>query len=328
MARDALAKRDDTKRDDEAEEDGETGKFDQNPVRVVCSHCGLNVTTFIEHEASWVTWLVSLGLVVVLQWAALCVVPVVFPLFKDVVHHCPRCLNVLAVRSRVELPSLRAEVMTFRFGSCVVVLARKWVILLTCLVGLILCVHSARGPGTLPTGVDAVVRGDVSAATWEDFMADCGLKSYLGNPIHVHLAFEDKYKNRTFRWKGRVHHVEPGLNFLWWSARGAVYVRMGPGKLENRSRGGKDHADLVLLYEPGLPISKDVDELKRGSPLTFEATMLEAGKRGAAHVMVVWEVHKDEESSTGETGLGTSRHAAERPPQAVAAAENLPNGTA
>jgi len=323
MARGALAKRDDAARAEEDDEDCEAKKFDQNPVRVVCSHCGLNVTTFIEHEASWVTWLVSLGLVMVLQWAALCVVPVVFPLFKDVVHHCPRCLNVLAVRSRVELPSFRQEVMTFRFGSCVIVLARKWVILLTCLVGLIMCVHSARGPGSLPTGVDAVVRGDISAATWEDFTADCGLKSYLGNPIHVHLAFEDKYKNRTFRWKGRVHHVDPGVNFLWWSARGAVYVRMGPGKLQNRT---KDHADLVLLYQPGLPISKDVAELKRGAPLTFEATMLEAGKRGAAHVMVAWEVHKDGES-TAETGPAPAPQPAERPPQAVAAAANLPNGT-
>lgn len=239
-------------------------------------------------------------------------------------HHCPRCLNVLAVRSRVELPSFRQEVMTFRFGSCVIVLARKWVVLLSCLVALIMCVHSARGPGSLPTGADAVVRGDISAATWEDFTADCGLKSYLGNPIHVHLAFEDKYKNRTFRWKGRVHHVDPGLDFLWWSARGAVYVRMGPGKLQNRT---KDHADLVLLYQQGQPISKDVAELKRGSPLTFEATMLEAGKRGAAHVMVAWEVHSDEES-TGEKGPGLSPQLAERPPQAVAAAENLPNSTA
>merc|ERR1719401_1361260 len=91
-------KTDDAKREDD--EDSEP-IFDQNPVKVSCPHCGKNVITFIEHEASWVTYLVCLVLLFVLNWAALCVVPVVYPLFKDVVHHCPRCLSVLATRSRV-----------------------------------------------------------------------------------------------------------------------------------------------------------------------------------------------------------------------------------
>merc|ERR1719464_1628169 len=141
------------KKDDPGEDDEEDGDliFDQVPVRVICPHCGLSIITFIEHEASWVTYVVSGVLFLVLNWAALCIVPVVYPLFKDVVHHCPRCLNVLATRSRVSLPSFKSDVMSFRFGSCVVVLARKYVFALSALVICIGGIHWLRSSGAPPT---------------------------------------------------------------------------------------------------------------------------------------------------------------------------------
>merc|ERR1719231_1791467 len=126
------------------EEESDEIVFDQTPVKVVCPHCGLTVITFIEHEASWVTYVAAIVLLMTLGWAALCVVPIVFPLFKDVVHHCPRCLNVLATRSRVAVQGMKSEVMSIRVGSCVVVLARKWVILLVSLMLLIGGIHMFR----------------------------------------------------------------------------------------------------------------------------------------------------------------------------------------
>lgn len=317
-----LAKKDDSVRAEPEDDDAEAKRFDQNPVRAVCPHCGLSVITYIEHESSWVTYLVSVVLLLVLQWAALCVVPVVFPLFKDVVHHCPRCLSVLAVRSRVELPSFRQDVMTFRFGSCVIVLARKWVILLMCLTGLIFCIHGARGPGSTPSGIDAVVRGESAPLTWDEFVKDCGLKSYLGNPIHVNIAFDEKYKNRTFHWSGTVHHVEEGLNFLWWSAKGAVFVRMSPPQFANWNR--KDMADLVLFYDESEPIGKEAIKLKRDHPINFEATFVEVGKRGAPHVMLAWEVHLEEK---GKEHTAPPTRADESLPQTVVAAQALANAT-
>ena len=68
--------------------------------------------------------------------AAICIVPLVYPLFKDqfcspcatavqwsnswgqdVVHHCPRCLRVLATRSRVLLPKLSDEARSPGHGT-------------------------------------------------------------------------------------------------------------------------------------------------------------------------------------------------------------------
>ncbi|CAJ1351868.1 unnamed protein product [Effrenium voratum] len=57
--------------------------FDQTPVKVACPHCRVQIITFIEHESSWVTFAVCIVLFLVLNWAALCIVPVVYPLFKE-----------------------------------------------------------------------------------------------------------------------------------------------------------------------------------------------------------------------------------------------------
>jgi len=285
----ARAKKDDRRSvqgDDQEEGDGEV-VFDQSPVRVVCPHCGLRVVSFIEHESSWVTYTVAMVLLLVLNWAALCVVPVVFPLFKDVVHHCPKCLSVLAKSSRVAITSFKQEVMSLRLGSCVIVLARKYVLMLLGVMAVIGGLHFLRTAGGPVASAELLPRGELSTIGWQDFLKDCGYKSYLGNPIHVTMAFNEFYKNKTVHWQGSLHAVEEGLSFLWWNQRGAVYVRMDPPQYPGWRRG---LADLLLTYPEGTTVAAEVRKLKRGAGLDFEATFVEVGRRGAPHVLALWEL--------------------------------------
>lgn len=269
------------------DEDEEELVFDQNPVKVSCPHCGVSIITFIEHESSWVTFVACIVLFLVLNWAALCIVPVVYPLFKDVVHHCPRCLRVLATRSRMVLPSFKQEVMAFRFGSCAVVLARKYVIALVAMMTLIGSIHWIRSSNAPATGIDAIERGEMSPLQWQDFTKECGFKSYLGNPIHVTVAFNEKFKNKTFHWQGAAHRIETGFNLFFLSQRSAIFVDMDPPQFPHK----RDLSDLVLLYKEGEELSSKVAKLKRGDQFDFTATMLEVGKRGAPHVMVLWDLN-------------------------------------
>lgn len=265
--------------------------FDQTPVRVLCPHCGGAIITFIEYESSWVTYTAALVIWIVLGWAALCVVPVVWPLFKDVVHHCPRCLNVLATKSRVVIPSFRQPVMTFKVGSCAVVLARKYVLFLCGLISVILCIHFVRTNVNAPTPTSNLDRTNVSSLRWEDFLKDCGYRSYLGNPIHVTAAFEEKYKNRTFHWQGVVKRYADPFSFLGLSQQGQLYVRMEPSQYPN----SRDLADLVLHFDAASQPAKELAELSKRPPNTgvnFEATMFKVGKRGAAHNMALWSVYR------------------------------------
>lgn len=284
------------------EEEDEDLIFDQTPVKVSCPNCGVNIITFIEHESSWVTIAVCIVLFLVLNWAAICIVPLVYPLFKDVVHHCPRCLKVLATRSRVVMPSFRQEVMSFRIGSCAMVLARKYVIALMAMMALIGGIHFVRSSGAPATGLDGAIREAPSDLRWEDFLKDCGFKSYLGNPIHVTVAFNDKFKNKTFDWRGTVHRVETGGNLLWFNVPGTILVNMEPAQFPHK----RDMPDIALLYKEQEGLTSKVSSLKAGKPISFTATMLEVGRRGSPHVMALWDI----DSSSSSLPADRSNHTA------------------
>jgi len=149
-------------------------------------------------------------------------------------------------------------------------------------------IHFVRTSGGPRTGIDAVVRGPFVESTWADYASDCGFKSFLGNPIHVTMAFKQKYENKTVRWEGEVHHVEDGLTFLMFNQKGSLYMRMFPAQFPKKPA----LPDLVLLYNDGDPVAKEVLKTKRGMNVSFDATMVEVGKRGNPHVMVLWELRK------------------------------------
>jgi len=295
--------------DDEAlaiveDEDGEP-IFDQSPVKTVCPHCRLNIITFIEHEASWVTIAVCLFLLIVLNWASLCVVPIVYPLFKDVVHHCPRCLKVLAARSRVVLPNFKSDVMTFRFGSCVVVLARKYVLILSAILAVVGGFHLLRGSNARSSTVTSWHRGPSVSLTWADFQKDCGFSTYLGNPIHVAMAFEDKFKNNTVHWRGKQHHQEQSLFVLPWALQQeALFVRMDPAQYPYKRDAP---ADLVLLYNNSGAVAGKARALPQGSSFEFDATMIQVGKRGAPHMLVLWDLQALTEGAADGDGSPAAR---------------------
>eukprot|EP00446_Apocalathium_sp_SHHI-4_P020444 CAMPEP_0177259630 /NCGR_PEP_ID=MMETSP0367-20130122/58754_1 /TAXON_ID=447022 ORGANISM="Scrippsiella hangoei-like, Strain SHHI-4" /NCGR_SAMPLE_ID=MMETSP0367 /ASSEMBLY_ACC=CAM_ASM_000362 /LENGTH=325 /DNA_ID=CAMNT_0018713947 /DNA_START=38 /DNA_END=1012 /DNA_ORIENTATION=+ len=291
-----VEKKEDARTVPEEDENGEP-VFDQNPVKVTCAFCGRDTITFIEYESSWVTYAVCIVLLFVLNWAALCVVPVVYPLFKDVVHHCPRCLSVLATRSRVAISSFKQEVMSLRFGSCVVVLARKYVIGLSAILLVIAGFNMMRNSGAASTDIEVWARGPDVSSSWQDFLRDCGFKSYLGNPIHVSVAFNEKFKNQTVSWEGQVHHVEDSLSFLWLNQRGAIFTHMDPQQFPQK----RDMADLVLLFNDGDAVAKAAGKLARGQRFAFEATFVEVGKRGAPHVLALWEVRPLKDASSNSS---------------------------
>lgn len=287
--------------DKEAEEPGESdrGGFDQIPVRVVCPHCSKPVTTLIEHESSWLTVAVSIALFMTLGWAALIVVPVIFPLFKDVVHHCPKCLSVLATRSRVELPSWRQDIMSFRFGNCVVVLARKYVVLLIAIAIIVGGIHWVQTSGAPSSVIALAHREPPLDLTWINFTKDCGYQSYLDNPIRVNMAFDRKYRNHTFKWTGTMQRVEDGFEFLGFVMRGTIFVRMEPQQFPS-----KPHApDLVLTFSDRHEVARRASKLKYGQAFDFEATMLGVGKRGAPHAMVLWDLDISGEAPPDEAEI-------------------------
>ncbi|KAF4746874.1 hypothetical protein FOZ63_028671 [Perkinsus olseni] len=293
----AAAEEDDVEMDDEfgteslssASTDGEKlPVFDMSPVNCRCPFCRADITTFVTHEPSVVSYLLALLLILVLQWLSVCVLPVIWPLLKDTVHRCPSCLNKVGSRSKISLPtSFKNDVLTFRIGHCAVVLARKYVVILLALVGVIGVFYMARSSGVMQPAM--IPRGPDIDVTWKDFLNDCGDRAYLGNPLHSVKAFDEKYKYKTVKWTGRVVRIREGIDLWLFKTKSFAMIKMFPPQQAYRP----DVVDLILLFD-GAQQRDQVALLPAGAWAEFEASLLSLGRRGGPHLLQLWSIKETE----------------------------------
>jgi len=316
----------------EAREDPNEGlEFGGLPTHCVCPHCERSVITFLDHEASWVTWLLAFIVWFSLGWMALWVLPLLWPAFKDVVHHCPRCLNVIEKVSRIKLPTFRSEVMTIKIGSCAVVLARKYVMIAAGLIAVILtvCVLRYTIPLTAKVPGHTIPKGPPSLLTWEDFLSDCGPRHSLRHRTSTARSFEEKFRRRTLKWQGEVVVIREGLEVFMIKTKSTMAVRMYPQRYPRR-----DQPDIEILFAEDR--NKEVAVLNPGDWIEFEATMLQHGHRGDPEVMMLWHVaiapKPSPLSSSAVSGLASQenpgKHAAVEPLITQPTSSNTTNSTA
>jgi len=268
------------------EDPNEEVVFGDQPVHCSCPHCERSVITFIDYEASWVTYVLGVVVWFSLGWMAFWVLPLLWPAFKDVVHHCPRCLNVIARKSRIALPSFKSEVMTLKVGSCAVVLARKYVVILCGLVGVIITVAILRSTVHISPGQmsrETMPKGPPSMLTWEDFLHECGPRTSLGHRTSAMNHFENHFRKRTFKWQGEVLLIREGFDVFFLHAKSVVMVRMNPPRNPRR-----DIPDIALLFSDDK--NAEVSPLNKGDIVEFEATMTAHGHRGDPEVMALWHI--------------------------------------
>mmetsp|Transcript_86416 Transcript_86416/g.241763 ORF Transcript_86416/g.241763 Transcript_86416/m.241763 type:complete len:368 (-) Transcript_86416:36-1139(-) len=290
----------------EAQEDLNDGiVFGDTPINCMCPHCEHTVITFIDHESSWVTWVLGIAVWFSLGWMAFWVLPLLWPAFKDVVHHCPRCLNVIARKSRISLPTFRTEVMTCKVGGCAVVLARKYVMIAIGLISLVLGAYVLRTytPLNMP---QEMTKGEAALFTWDDFLSDCGPRTTLQHRASTSRQFQEKYHKRTFTWQGEVRRISEGFEVLFLRAKSIVKVQMHPSRYPNR----RDLPDLALLF--GEERNAEVALLNPGDWIEFEATMVAHGHRGDPEVMMLWSVRPVPKPSPLLSSGSVDRHASER----------------
>jgi len=296
-----------------ATDEGLTEAFDQAPVKCRCPHCHGNIITFIDYEPSWITYTMAVIVILVSGWFAICVIPLLWPVFKDVVHYCPRCLNVLARRSRVQIIRNKEseDVMTLKFGNCAMVLSRRYLcffITVTCCIMMFHLYRTHNNQGE--TSVLDLRMGEISPLSWDDFLRDCGVRSSLGNPIHVHAAFDEKYKEKTFQWSGTVEAIDLGWNYYFWRSASRIWVGMPHHQYMNVK------ADLDLLFLPSDSKDLSLDDLKPKERITFIATFAtQLGRRGIPHPMRLHSLERLKKTSNeaeAETSHGTEEEAKEK----------------
>jgi len=263
--------------------------FGDGPVQCRCPHCERPAVTFIDYEASWVTWFLGFVVWVSLGWMSFWVLPLLWPAFKDVVHRCPRCLNVIERKSRINVPTFRTEIMTCKIGGCAVVLARKYVAILLLLGGVIFTVYMLRSQIQLNTAHEEH-KGAPSMLTWDDFVFDCGPRTALSHRSSTGRLFEERYRRRTFKWQGEVRVIREGFDVLFVRTKSVIMIGMYPPRWSKVVPGMMSDVrnDVALLFSDDL--NREVGVLNTGDWVEFEATMSAHGYRGDPEVMVLWHI--------------------------------------
>ncbi|CAD7942654.1 unnamed protein product [Amoebophrya sp. A120] len=226
-------------------------EFGELPVEFVeCPYCRRkNGVSFVDHEASAMTYALSFCILCACGWFSLCLLPLVWPVLRTVVHRCPDCRNVLAKKNRVRCPRVQNEVFTMEMSGCAVVLSKKYLILF-CVLLLLIFIFLWRGDHhgshlllDAPTGGRDL---DGETGTWPGYLKFCGYRKSLGNPLRARRKFDEMYAGNRVLWEGRVSKILEGFHIFFWDAPGMIKVDMIPAE---NSRNAEYHVKKHTMPE-------------------------------------------------------------------------------
>jgi len=266
--------------------------WDSEPTDCHCPHCNEDVTTFITYKASIATYVAAFTVWVIFGWASIFCLPLIFPAFKEDVHHCPTCLNILHKKSRIRLPEFRADVMTLKLGNCAMVLSMKYVIIFVLIFVVIIIFQFLRGVNLF----DLDDAGPFIPKTWNNFLDDCTPRGYhnpsLGGVARLSQKFDQMYRFKNIKWEAEVVAVREGVNFFAWKTDSMLVCRGIPPQYITMN------PDMILMFSHDL--EERVSEVIPPIFIRFNATMVGLGRRGTAHLLKLWDFEVIEKPSAAD----------------------------
>jgi len=98
----------------------------------------------------------------------------------------------------------------------------------------------------------------------------------------MYPRFDDLYHGKNVIWEGQAVQIRESQGMmLWGKSPGMIFTRMDPSQNPQRQ-------DLVLLFDSRTEAK--VAQLEPGHFLKFNAQFATIGKRGAPHVLQLWEI--------------------------------------
>jgi hypothetical protein len=247
---------------------------------MTCRACDAKVSTYLGSESTYYTWIILALVCFIFRWWSFILLPFVFPLARALVVRCTRCDTKLVSYNPFGLPNLQDEVVTWKCGQCAIVLSRTYVYTLVAVLTLLIVTFWVL---TAPAEVH-VIR---SAASWSEYLQDCGADVVLKNPIRANLAFQTKYEAREVSWDGYLVKLAQNQGAWWTGGHAAtLLVKMQPSESEV-------HADIILSFDDDelQEFSTALSTLERGSHFAFNGTLVTMGNEHRLHHMHGHSLH-------------------------------------
>jgi hypothetical protein len=244
-----------------------------------CPHCKSRIVSIVTSERSTLGQAFAFLLILYFGLPGLMWLPLLTPVLNDIVHSCPRCLNVIVKKNAMACPG-RGQVHTIKIGSCAFMVKQSYVYaaLAVCSVlgGVFACVRYGYFD---PFTVRDVPVGRPSPVKWEQFLRETGPKAFGRDMGKAYLAYQ-KYDGKLFTWEGRVRRIQEQVS-PWNHDSRAIVTDMFPNEA---------YAYAVLLFNSSM--DDKVVDLLPGDYIRFNATMFEWGRRGMPYALILRSVEE------------------------------------
>ncbi|CAD8049960.1 unnamed protein product [Paramecium sonneborni] len=253
------------------EESAETAVHSTQPV---CPNCGAARESILEQVPSPASFIISFISLFYFGIWCIFIIPLVFQSTKMIIKRCYYCNQELEKRKYFQLPNINDQVLQFRFGNCIVVVSRKYALILLTIIICLFFYFEYFIEQEHPK-----IETDVYAnKTWVDFLQFCGKFQFVDNGLKARHQFESYFQNKIVSWKGdyiqtKPNH-DPNFQFNYW-----VYLKMDP------TESTEDLPDIVLGVRNSQYKIETFQKLEKGKPIHFDAKFLFLGSEYSFHIL-------------------------------------------
>ena len=190
--------------------------------------------------------------------------------------------------------------MNFNCGSCVIVISRKYAIILTIILIFIYFLIPSPTITVNPGGMQFILRknsyllligNELNDVSWEIYAADCGKQSLLNNGVRAKKNFETKYNKNIITWKGAIQSKIEKNRIRDPTIQEALLIKMNPtdSKVE--------FPDLELVVSPQTynEYQQILDSLQSLDIIEFKASFRKMGDEFQYHAFNLVSINNTNE---------------------------------
>lgn len=180
----------------------------------MCELCRKEVTTYVKTEFS--PWVFALGIFVLYFYGlkyGILLLAIFCPLFRNAIHSCPYCFDVLLVRNFYPI-QVKDKYSWLQYGKCIIILRMMYIYIFLIVIlsfGFYININEIfNSENSNPIYKDHTHEIDDkvkeyysgSSLTWADLIKDCGAYVMIENSARANEVFNRRYYKRIIEWKG------------------------------------------------------------------------------------------------------------------------------
>ncbi|KRX00801.1 hypothetical protein PPERSA_01980 [Pseudocohnilembus persalinus] len=240
-----------------------------------CPHCGSRSEPIFDKQPSKATFILSIISLIALGFYSILVIPLIIQATKTVVKKCYDCNQAIEYNDLFSIPSFNDQVLNFRFGSCALILSRKYayVLLAVAILGYFLIGPSSDG------SIQAENEPIFTDRTWLQYVDDCGKDVFISNGVRAKANYNKHYLNKIINWEGAFYQIREQRGVF--STEYGLYIKMNP------TDSAANIQDIILILDSEIyeKYKKDIKNLKQGDILQFQGIISHMGDEYSYHVI-------------------------------------------